>query len=540
MVLLWTGSPSQAYEMTAEELIARFKEVRNLFFEKYEQGYELDEAIALVPDLKMARRLKDWDHFITVLEQIATELENASLPGSDPPPGDPPPYVGSLHFGVEIARPDVAPQYTEIGATWINIGLVHWDFVEQSAPEGDEHTYSWYVLDLLVNHWQSNGFTGVHFVVSPRCAWAAESEPSSPESATPIKEEYLDDFGLFMQAMVERYDGDGVDDMPGLVAPVKYYEIGQEMQHSYYWEGTVEQYRQVLESGYNGVKAADSDSLVILSGINMGEMFDDCPSPEVLEFRFANLNPDLAAAVEFIKTTFTYNQWFDVVEFHYNYDYKGGHGTVKWMREQMALNGYQKPIWIGDAAGGPMVDSILRTPAEADELYEKLSNPEHPEHEATVAWFEREQAMAFVKKSVISMELDLEGIILANLIDWPGYTGGRSWEFQGLRNDDGTARPAFTACTNTVAAIGSMNRIERLTDYGNSVFAYRVSDGENEFYILWSSSESESWNLALDVSSVRVSSPVPDEMDEEEMQVLDGNVNLLLTEVPIFVELGVE
>jgi len=279
---------------------------------------------------------------------------------------------------------------------------------------------------------------------------------------------------------------------------------------------------------------------VILSGINLADLFDDCPSPEVLEARIANFNPDLAAAYEFIVTTFTFDAWFDVIEFHYNYDYKGGHGTVNWLREQMALNGYDKPIWVGDAAGGPMIDSVIRTPEEADELYAKLSDPEHPEHEATVLWYEREQAMTFVKKSVISMELDLEGLIIANLIDWPAYAGGRSWEFQGLRRDDGSARPAFHSCTNTIDGVGSMTQIERLTESGSSVYAYRLSDGESNFYVLWSSAASENWDLAVNASSVLVSSPVPDEMEEEEMQVHDGNVNLLLTEVPIFVELGVE
>ncbi len=489
-------------------------------------------ADIFIPDLEDALSNKDWERFINVLEQSASNRDIASMTEIDKEA----PIASGFNFGVEIARPDLAPEYTEIGASWIGVGLVHWEFVEQNPPVGEVHTYNWLMLDYLVNHWQSHGFENVHIVISPRCSWAAVSEPNGPESATPIKEEYLDDFGLLMRAIVERYDGDGIDDSPHLITPVKYYEIGQEMQHSYYWEGTLEEYLKLLAIAYAAVKFADEESKVILSGINLGELFDDCPSPEVLAFRIANLNPELAAAFQFIVAMLTFDQWFDVIEFHYNYDYKGGHGIVNWLREQMAENGYNKPIWVGDAAAGPMVDSVTRTPEEADELYDKLSNPKNPEHEETVIWFEREQALALVKKLVIAMELDLEGVIISNLTDWPGYPGGRSWEFQGLRRLDGSARPAFTTYVNTVSSIGAMTEVERLSTSSESVYAFQLTNNERTIYVLWCAAEPKYWDLYVEASSVLVSSPVPGEIEVEEIQIIDGHLHLLLTEVPLLVE----
>ncbi|MFQ6135632.1 MAG: hypothetical protein ACE5PM_00425 [Candidatus Hydrothermarchaeales archaeon] len=73
----------------------------------------------------------------------------------------------------------------------------------------------------------------------------------------------------FVIGIVERYDGDGVDDMPGLKYPVKYWEVINEpaMKELVFFYGTPEEYFDVLRATYEAVKEADSEARVLNGGI---------------------------------------------------------------------------------------------------------------------------------------------------------------------------------------------------------------------------------------------------------------------------------
>ena len=74
----------------------------------------------------------------------------------------------------------------------------------------------------------------------------------------------------FIETLVERYDGDGIDDMPGLLYPIKYWEVSNEpsMQDDLiFFTGSPEDYYNILVATYNGVKNADSSSFVVLGGM---------------------------------------------------------------------------------------------------------------------------------------------------------------------------------------------------------------------------------------------------------------------------------
>jgi len=57
-------------------------------------------------------------------------------------------------------------------------------------------------------------------------------------------------FKRFIAKMVERYDGDGIDDMPGLLYPIKYYEIGNEPEGQTFGDspGTYNDFMQTVKA----------------------------------------------------------------------------------------------------------------------------------------------------------------------------------------------------------------------------------------------------------------------------------------------------
>ncbi|WP_144060475.1 glycosyl hydrolase [Archaeoglobus sulfaticallidus] len=77
-------------------------------------------------------------------------------------------------------------------------------------------------------------------------------------------------YKAFVRALVERYDGDGIDDMPGLKYPIKYWEIlnEPEAQHDnkYFFKGSGKEYFELVKATYEAVKEADSTAKVVLGG----------------------------------------------------------------------------------------------------------------------------------------------------------------------------------------------------------------------------------------------------------------------------------
>ena len=74
-------------------------------------------------------------------------------------------------------------------------------------------------------------------------------------------------YASWLSAVVERYDGDGIDDMPGLLYPIRHWEVGNEpdMQgpHLTFFQGNSESYLHLLELSYKTIKSADSNSVIL-------------------------------------------------------------------------------------------------------------------------------------------------------------------------------------------------------------------------------------------------------------------------------------
>ncbi|MBU2560342.1 hypothetical protein KKA03_05555 [archaeon] len=150
-----------------------------------------------------------------------------------------------------------------------------------------------------------------------------------------------DDYKNFVRTVVERYDGDGVDDMPGLLLPIKHWEISNEPEMQgedlTFFIGRPEEYVEILKGGYEAVKEACPDCTVVQGGAAgsedtqafWGEVFD------------------LGGG-----------DYFDIANIHFiNY---GDAVTlnVKGFKVLMDEKGVDKPIWVTEAEF-PSNDDVL-------------------------------------------------------------------------------------------------------------------------------------------------------------------------------------
>lgn len=549
----------------AEQLQKRFQLLRIKYLDRKEAGYDLQKVNPLVLETLAARDAKNWQLLVRLMDRLEPAL--AAL---TPPPGTPEPAaiasrgtsrkIGDFSFGLEYARPGIAKLYTDIGANWIRIGPVPWWIVEPKPPQGGKPQYDWTRLDRFVAEYQAAGFENAQMLVTCKSNWATVRSASKqfavqkgdsgerglgdgPEVATPPKPEYWNHYAKFISSIVERYDADGRDDMPGLKFPVRLIEIETECQHEAYWQGTIDEYGQLLQTAYRAAKSANPQTKIVLCGLNLGDMFDDAPDTALVAGRIKRLGPKLQQWFRNIEKLLTFHESFDAVEFHYNFAPKGCYGTVEWIRTQMRKNGYEKPIWAGDAGIGPMFEDFVFNHRfakfESDEIYQALKDPGNSNHAETTAWYQSEQAANVVKRLTLALHTGMAGVNIGNLDDWRDYWGGRNWAFQGLRDPKGQARPAWHAYKLTVEKVRGAQQIERL-DSPENVFAYRLTRPQGDVFVLWCDAGNEEFRLALQSKRAAVTpvatSTLMSAAAAKARDTQNGKLTLSLTPNPLFVE----
>jgi len=85
--------------------------------------------------------------------------------------------------------------------------------------------------------------------------------------------------------LVERYDGDGQDDMPGLKYPIKYWEVANEpeMQREplILFQGSSKDYFEILKATYQAVKEADSQGYAVQGNIPVSKLMEREKEPHL-------------------------------------------------------------------------------------------------------------------------------------------------------------------------------------------------------------------------------------------------------------------
>ncbi len=150
----------------------------------------------------------------------------------------------------------------------------------------------------------------------------------------------------FVRALVERYDGDGIDDMPGLERPIKYWEVLNEPEAQgkpdetgrikCFFQGSGEEYYELLKATYEAIKEADPEAKVILG------------APASLKDK---------GAVKWWEEFFAAGggMYFDIAAVH-SYGDEEGDFNVGEMKELMEKYGVEKPIWVTEV--GPVHDLV--------------------------------------------------------------------------------------------------------------------------------------------------------------------------------------
>jgi len=401
---------------------------------------------------------------------------------------------GKFHFGVGYTRKGTAKIFKKMGVKWAKVPLVYWGKIEPNPPRNGKHNYLWdkgsFNYDSLVREFTDNGFN-LQLVLRTSSTWGTrytdtKSDICGIPSSAP-KPEYYDDYLLWVKEVIERYDCDGIKDMPGLSKPVLHYELNSEVMNSPCFKGTPEEYVEMLKDAYVAIKQANPRAQLILSGINFGDIFDDIPLNTITSKRIQEIRKKMPVELEFIEKTLSQTDSYDFVEFHYNRDYKGIFGTIDFIRRYS-----DKPIWAGDTTSAPWIKSMHSgefNPYFSDpEIGNRMYNLIMQNNSEAVKWIRKKQSEYVVKKLVASIGAGLDGVIMETTIDWG--KNSYNWAYQGLL--DFAPRPAYYTYKQLIEKIGNYDSVERINllgdvteTNGKGVWMYKFKTPGKDTFVLW-------------------------------------------------------
>jgi hypothetical protein len=249
----------------------------------------------------------------------------------------------------------------DAGIRWVRIGI-HWSDIE--AQPG---TYSWSYADGPLSSAVNAGLAPL-VVVSTGPQWAVEDMPIDTSTGLrydcgPIDPEDLNAWSAFIQALVERYDGDGVSDAPGSPV-VQYWEVWNEPDNQLLdsscvfvggcWGGNLDgdgtpdyrEYAEVLRRAYIAAQAANPAAQVIFGSVAYEKISQNC-----FNLDFAN------NVLSYLQSTYASDPnypFFDLMGFHFY-----GNPSLAGNWNPANIIGKAKGSGVNNMAGRPSIKVLL-------------------------------------------------------------------------------------------------------------------------------------------------------------------------------------
>jgi len=253
----------------------------------------------------------------------------------------------------------------ETGATWLrpNFGYFVWGVMQKDENASIDFSKT----DEVIYNTQKHG---LHLLITlfpfadwdqkaygEKCKVSANDEMLPSRKGEPGLTYYRCNpnnwmaYQKWLTAVVERYDGDGKEDMPGLETPIYYYEIGNEPDLTLgkdpkseggfvFYLDSPEHYAELLQKSYTSIKAADNKTQILIAGA-------------------AGVQPEFQKFWERVFSTPKIADYFDIANIHCisvpNQDRETPEsisaGDLNVSSYKKLLSNYKiiKPIWVTEA-----------------------------------------------------------------------------------------------------------------------------------------------------------------------------------------------
>jgi hypothetical protein len=326
----------------------------------------------------------------------------------------------------------------------------------------------------------------------------------------------ISDYKSWLTSVVNKYD-------------IPYYQIDSEPSPTSF-EGSKEDFVELLDISYEVIKTADPDAEVMCCGFGIGDAFVDLPEGPIEDVVDARLEtkPRFKEDFEFMEYVLE-NGKFDILTIHLAAGHESIEDTLEWFRQYS-----DKPIMFDDMISVPYTGGYF-TPSDTDlsAKYSIMDDPSDPLYEQTTAEIEAEQAILTVKKCVEAFSLGVERVFLLRDIDMYGDYPIPLFRHSGLiHTQEQRIKPVFYTYKLMIGFLDGFTVSEKLEE---GITSFSFAD-KSPVFVLWG-------NGNVDLSTyvngqVRVTHIITKggKTDEDALvEIVDGS-SIGLTENPVFVE----
>ena len=139
--------------------------------------------------------------------------------------------------------------------------------------EKEEGVFSWDKADKYVTYAQNHNQKTIA-TIWPYSNWEQKS-CKRKKGRSPFGKRFakylskpcsMENYKKFLLALVDRYDGDGQNDMPGLTKPIIYWEIMNEPEFKMFFKGTEDDFVEIFNFSSKLIKSKQKDAVIIMAG----------------------------------------------------------------------------------------------------------------------------------------------------------------------------------------------------------------------------------------------------------------------------------
>jgi hypothetical protein len=416
-----------------------------------------------------------------------------------------------------------------MGVGIVGSNNVNWDRFEPEPPVDGTHTYHWETFDVFARACAKYGFR-IQTVTKANSPWACgKKNYTTDEGAELPLEEYWGDWGKFINAFVERYDGDGVDDAPGIDYPVlNIVQIANEIEVPIHWTnrgGTPENYHAILRIAKEQGNAASRDVSIARAAFNYWNMGDfETPIGPTL----AQDNRIIRHVKRYLDFAFAHPHDMNLFGVHANYHYSSMIPVADWLRSNLKS---EVPIYSEDTRS-ILIQGQNELPKAQRDFIDDPDNPAHAEVESR---YLQDQAVTVAKKLVCGLAAGMEHVIISAAVDWPTYRI-HSWRRCGFFDRQGgtvNPRPAVYAYKTVTDILTGAKRHVDVLSHTRDLCDFKFMKDGTPVYVAWSGIGTD-YKLPFSPAKITVLPTKRGQINPQVGTVKEGHY--ALDDIPVFIQ----
>ena len=143
-----------------------------------------------------------------------------------------------------------------------------WNHIEK-----EKGNFTWDEVDAYVVYAQEHN-QNILATIWPHANWEQKS-CKRKKAKSPFGKRFtkylskpcsMDDYKNFLIKLVDRYDGDGSNDMPGLTKPIKYWDVMNEPEFKMFFKGSKEDFIEIFNFSSKVIKEKQPDAVIVMAG----------------------------------------------------------------------------------------------------------------------------------------------------------------------------------------------------------------------------------------------------------------------------------